>query len=415
MELCGQGPRQCVLDACAAGSGDSLRDASIRAVPVRGCGRQWPLGEQVARPTRSLGGGHMPQLLSSPRCSGTRTRRWITVIVPMAVVLTGSFGTTGAYAAAGGNSASHAASSAADNGNGGGNGGVGQDKGVGNDKHADAAPTTSAADTTASADAGVATSHVASGTAGTSGDPSQPQPLSNADQNPGGANNGGDCGSYCSTRDGSPSGNGNGGGKATGKPCAGCVGKADNKNPKGQFKDGSDHNAGYECDRNHGIGRSNPAHTGCKPPVTTCPAGQHMVNGQCVTDSSGCPEGQHMVNGHCVTDSSGCPEGQHMVNGHCVTDSSGCPEGQTMVDGTCQTPPSTCPEGQHAGADGTCVLGEKHTRKPPTVQGEKVVKTPSSLPMTGADVAAMLMAGVVGIGVGSVLLVAAGRRRRTSN
>ena len=138
-----------------------------------------------------------------------------------------------------------------------------------------------------------------------------------------------------------------------------------------------------------------------------------MVNGQCVTDSGGCPEGQHKVNGQCVTDSGGCPEGQHMVNGQCVTDSGGCPEGQTMVDGACQTPPpSTCPEGQHAGADGTCVLGEKHTRKPPTVQGEKVVKTPSSLPMTGADAAAMLMTGVVGIGLGSVLLVAGGRRRR---
>src|SRR3954462_6882048 len=279
------------------------------------------------------------------------------------------------------------------------------------------------------------------GTAGTSGTSTSPQPLSTADQNTGGAN--GQCpgGPYCSTRDGSPSGNGNGGGNATGKPCAGCVGKADNKNPPGQFKDGSDHNAGYECDRNHGIGRSNPAHTGCKPPVTTCPAGQHMVDGHCVTDSSGCPVGQHMVDGHCVTDSSGCPVGQHMVNGQCVTDSSGCPvgqhmvngqcvsdstgcptgqhmvdgqcvtdstgcpQGQTMVSGTCQTPPpASCPEGQHAGADGTCVLGEKETRKPPTVQGEKVVKPPSSLPMTGADVAAMLMTGMVGVGLGSALL-----------
>src|SRR3954452_3060111 len=88
------------------------------------------------------------------------------------------------------------------------------------------------------------------GTAGTSGVSTSPQPLSNADQNAGGAN--GQCpgGPYCSTRDGSPSGNGNGGGNATGKPCAGCVGNADNKNPKGQLPDGSDHNAGYECDRN---------------------------------------------------------------------------------------------------------------------------------------------------------------------
>ncbi|HEU0132362.1 MAG TPA: hypothetical protein VFQ85_15365 [Mycobacteriales bacterium] len=72
-----------------------------------------------------------------------------------------------------------------------------------------------------------------------------------------------DCGNYCSTRDGSPSRNGNGGGKATGRPCAGCVGKADDKNPYGQRPNGSDSNNGYECDGNAGIGRSNPAHTGC--------------------------------------------------------------------------------------------------------------------------------------------------------
>ena len=87
-----------------------------------------------------------------------------------------------------------------------------------------------------------------------------------------GANQGGP---YDNTCDGSPSGNGNGNGQATGKPCAGCVGNADDKNPgyntngKGQMPNGSDHNAGYECDRNHGIGRTNPAHTGCYPLSTT--------------------------------------------------------------------------------------------------------------------------------------------------
>ena len=91
----------------------------------------------------------------------------------------------------------------------------------------------------------------------------EPQPKSRADLNPGGANNGGDCGAYCSTRDGSPSRNGRGDGVAKGKPCAGCVGKADNKNPPGQAPDGGDGNAGYECDRNQGVGQTNPAHTGC--------------------------------------------------------------------------------------------------------------------------------------------------------
>ena len=153
----------------------------------------------------------------------------------------------------------------------------------------------------------------------------------------------------------------------------------------------------------------------CVTDSSGCPEGQHMVNGQCVTDSSGCPEGQHMVNGQCVTDSSGCPEGQTLVDGQCLTDTGGCPEGQHMVDGSCQTtPPSTCPAGQHAGADGTCVLGEKQTRKP-AVQGEKVTQTPGSLPMTGADVAAMVMTGLIGLGVGSALLVAGGRRRRAGS
>src|SRR5688500_13048205 len=96
-------------------------------------------------------------------------------------------------------------------------------------------------------------------------DTSVPQPPSNADFSGNGANV---HGPYDSTRDGSPSLNGNGTGEAVGKPCAGCVGKADNKNPQGQLPGGSDANKGYECDANHGIGRSNPAHTGCKPAET---------------------------------------------------------------------------------------------------------------------------------------------------
>lgn len=96
-------------------------------------------------------------------------------------------------------------------------------------------------------------------------DTSVPQPPSNADFTGNGANV---HGPYDSTRDGSPSLNGNGGGEAVGKPCAGCVGKADNKNPQGQLPGGSDANKGYECDANHGVGRSNPAHTACKPGET---------------------------------------------------------------------------------------------------------------------------------------------------
>lgn len=80
---------------------------------------------------------------------------------------------------------------------------------------------------------------------------------------------------YGSTCDGDASENGNGNGGAGGRPCAGCVGSADNKNPPGQAPNGTDHNNGYECDGNQGIsaakghkgdpGTGNPAHTGCQP------------------------------------------------------------------------------------------------------------------------------------------------------
>lgn len=95
----------------------------------------------------------------------------------------------------------------------------------------------------------------------------EPQPQSNADFSGSGAN---EHGPYDSTRDGSPSDNGVGDGAATGEPCAGCVGQADNKNPPGQLPDATDPNQGYECDGNQGIARSNPAHTGCAaPPIVT--------------------------------------------------------------------------------------------------------------------------------------------------
>jgi hypothetical protein len=71
-------------------------------------------------------------------------------------------------------------------------------------------------------------------------------------------------GPYDSTCDGSASQNGVGDGAAVGKPCAGCVGDADDKNPPGQLPGGNDPNAGYECDRNQGVGPSNPAHSGCQ-------------------------------------------------------------------------------------------------------------------------------------------------------
>ena len=105
-----------------------------------------------------------------------------------------------------------------------------------------------------------------------------------------GANNDDGYQSTCDETDFGGNGQEFGPGQQTGKPCAGCVGNADDKNPPGQFPDGSDANSGYECDGrdrkmvgqngngNHGIGDENPAHTGCtptvvteEPPAPTCP------------------------------------------------------------------------------------------------------------------------------------------------
>jgi len=231
--------------------------------------------------------------------------------------------------------------------------------------------------------------------AGTSGNATQPQPLSNADQNSGGANNGGHCGAYCSTRDGSAAQNGNGNGAAVGKPCAGCVGKADNKNPPGQQPNGSDHNKGYECDANHGIGRTNPAHTGCI--TSSTPPAMCSSTNTCGGSA-----------GDCTT-----------------TNTCGGSAGDCTTTGAC---PSTTPNCVPTASDSFCstVLGVHHGRPTTTattittprttVLGEKFVRTPTPsvqpgvLPFTG-----MQLSGLLGLTVGLLLVggaaVRLGRRR----
>ena len=105
-----------------------------------------------------------------------------------------------------------------------------------------------------------------------------------------GANNSGGYQSTCDEDDFGGNGQESGPGNQTGKPCAGCVGNADDKNPPGQYPDGSDSNSGYECDGrdrpsknqqgngNHGIGDENPAHTGCESSPQLCPDGSDMAD-----------------------------------------------------------------------------------------------------------------------------------------
>jgi LPXTG-motif cell wall-anchored protein len=237
-----------------------------------------------------------------------------------------------------------------------------------------------------------ATQHRTSGNAGTSGEATSPQPRSKADRNGTGANQ---PGAYDSTRDGSPSLNGNGGGKATGKPCAGCVGKADNKNPPGQAPDGSDDNAGYECDRNNGIGKTNPAHTGCtvtQPPTNPEeptdpeePTNPEEPEGPCV-DNPGTPEDEC---GEVLP-----PEGPE---GPCV-DNPGTPEdecGEVLPPGEPINPP-----GAEAGPKSpaqTVAAGQ-----PGNVTAAQVAHSTRGLPQTGASSGALMtaLAGLLLLGAG---------------
>ena len=292
--------------------------------------------------------------------------------------------------------------------------------------------------------------HKTVGNAGTSGDAGEPQPLSNADQNTGGAN--GKCpgGPYCSTRDGSPSENGKGDGVATGKPCAGCVGKADNKNPKGQYPNGATDgnmkngkgNAGYECDRNQGIGQTNPAHTGCQGGTTpppppggeTCPDGSPLPPSgdveDCPTPPGGetCPDGSPLPPSgdveDCPTPPGGetCPDGSPLPPSGDVEDCPTPPGGETCPDGS-PLPPSgdveDCPNGGGVTPPGPGGEEKPEAPRPPTVAGVEQFAGPSAqqgapapaavgpsgvLPSTGATT---LMNGLALAGLGLVLAGAA--------
>jgi hypothetical protein len=219
-----------------------------------------------------------------------------------------------------------------------------------------------------------------------------------------GANQGGP---YDNTCDGSPSGNGNGNGRATGKPCAGCVGNADDKNPgfgngKGQMPNGSDHNAGYECDRNHGIGRTNPAHTGCAssstvtpppPPPKTCP------NGQPLPPSGNCGNGE---NGETPpppkkTTSPPPPPSQQAVLGERQSS----PEAATAPSST----PNQKVLGARTGAKKPAAKSPSTTSAPVTARRARAATAPRTLPFTGTDLTAVLLAGAL------LLLAGAGLRR----
>jgi hypothetical protein len=190
-------------------------------------------------------------------------------------------------------------------------------------------------------------------------------------------------GPYDDTCDGSASGNGNGGGQAVGKPCAGCVGKADEKNPHGQYPGPQDHNNGYECDGNHGIARTNPAHTGCKtpPPPPCVPTEQQPCNPCVPSDTNPCE------NPGCVdTPTNPCnPSNPQCVDSAAVNCSAVLGRELTRTTGS----PST---------SGTSVLGEVFERS-------------GTLAFTGFDTGLSALLGGLLVLLGWAMTVVSRRRR----
>lgn len=131
-----------------------------------------------------------------------------------------------------------------------------------------------------------------------------------------GANTDGPSNQYHNTCDTSgASGNGDGNGLRTGEPDAGTVGNADDKNPPGQYPNGGgshyagDQNNGYECDGNHGIALSNPAHTGCQDTTVVSGGGDDNGSGGsgdntpppvCPTDATMLTSYHYVINGTTV-------------------------------------------------------------------------------------------------------------------
>ena len=288
---------------------------------------------------------------------------------------------------------------------------------------------------------GQASGHTSGGTAGTSGDPTQPQPVSGADDNSGGAN--GQCtgGEYCSTRDGSPSGNGNEVGEATGKPCAGCVGKADNKNPPGQMPNAADDgNSGYECDTNNGIGKGkdgqsagNPAHTGCVTPTDSECVPEPGQDADCTTPSTApCVPAPGQAADCTTPDDAPCVPAPGQ-DADCTTPSTAPCVPTPGQSGTCETPPcvpsdandfcgtSTAPVCVPTVENDYCaeVLGDEETappatnpgnNRPPVVAGVEQLAQPAAavvqptsgvLPNTGAST---LLNALSAAGIGLLLV-----------
>lgn len=190
---------------------------------------------------------------------------------------------------------------------------------------------------------------------------------------------------YCDDSQGMHGSGGNG-------KCAGCTGKADDKGPGGQSR--NDHNNGYECDNNGGVGKGNPAHARCPktpPPVAPeqnlCPAG---------TDLAGMPPGQQGCN---LPPKALCPPGSDREG--LPPNANGCNEKvRGRIDLVC--PPGSAQAGRIVDNLENCVLGTRIINPGTPPLGNVTRQEPAAvLPMTGSS-------GVTPIAILGMLLILLG-------
>jgi hypothetical protein len=174
--------------------------------------------------------------------------------------------------------------------------------------------------------------------------------------------------------------------------CAGCTGKADDKWPGGQNV--GDHNNGYECDHNGGIGKGNPAHSRCASPPPP---------GPCVDDPN-TEQDECNPPGPCVddpkTEQDECNPPQPCVD-DMDTEQDECNPPQPCVDNP-ETKKDECNPPPKPPKDDDDVLG----RIVPNDEGPPDLVNPNRpvLPFTGATVGNYLWLAFLLMGAGALML-----------
>jgi hypothetical protein len=201
-------------------------------------------------------------------------------------------------------------------------------------------------------------------------------------------------------------GNGVGDGAATGKPCAGCVGNADDKNPPGQAPGGSDHNAGYECDRNEGVGKENPAHTGCADGETGDVAGGDVTPPLTAAGSDPPPSNTAVLS---ATVDSTVDSSSVDVLAPAVSGTAGAAVAGVVIS------EGVVPEAAVADPGKPSVANASTSGRPAEVLGVRYERSaPSTLARTGVDLVAFAGAGVLLCLGGAGLLSVRSRRDTVS-